>query len=85
VNLAICPVLMKGGSTGFIPIHVSTIKFVTKIHSFIFLAGPNFFVFGSFSVRVVRIINEATRASVPPTFEGTARKIAYANRKYHSG
>lgn len=28
---------------------------------------------------------EATRATAPPNFLGIERRIAYANRKYHSG
>jgi hypothetical protein len=31
------------------------------------------------------IITAVTRASTPPSLFGMERKIAYANRKYHSG
>jgi hypothetical protein len=32
-----------------------------------------------------KIAIEATNAITPPNLLGIARKIAYANRKYHSG
>lgn len=34
---------------------------------------------------VVRIRIDSRRARTPPSLFGTDRKIAYANRKYHSG
>lgn len=33
----------------------------------------------------MRIRMEATRARTPPSLFGMDRRIAYANRKYHSG
>lgn len=38
-----------------------------------------------FIVRVIRTRMDPAIASTPPSLEGIARKIAYANRKYHSG
>ena len=32
-----------------------------------------------------RINTEAARASTPPSLLGIERRMAYANRKYHSG
>lgn len=34
---------------------------------------------------MARIRMERTRASTPPSLLGIDRKIAYANKKYHSG
>jgi len=31
------------------------------------------------------IVTEANKAITPPSLEGMERKMAYANRKYHSG
>lgn len=36
-------------------------------------------------MRIIKIMIDPTRALTPPSLEGTERKIAYANRKYHSG
>jgi hypothetical protein len=33
----------------------------------------------------VKTINEKIRAMTPPSFLGIARRMAYANKKYHSG
>lgn len=38
-----------------------------------------------FIIKHVSIKMEAARATTPPNLEGIARKIAYANKKYHSG
>lgn len=34
---------------------------------------------------IIRMRMERTRASTPPNLFGIDRRIAYANRKYHSG
>lgn len=34
---------------------------------------------------IIKIRIERTRASTPPSLLGIDRRIAYANRKYHSG
>jgi hypothetical protein len=34
---------------------------------------------------VIRINTDITRATTPPILFGMDRRIAYANRKYHSG
>jgi len=83
--LASCPVLMNGGSTGLIPIHVRITNVVIIAHSFVFMCGLCFFLF--FFIRDIgtKIKMDATRAITPPILEGIDRRIAYANRKYHSG
>jgi len=43
----------------------------------------NFILFVNGKIAI--IIIEATRAITPPSLLGMERKIAYANRKYHSG
>lgn len=87
IVLVICPVFTYGSSTGLAPIHVK-INRIDKIdHSFSFLVGLNFVVLIDFFV-IIGSINtkmDAISASTPPNFEGMARRIAYANRKYHSG
>jgi len=83
--LASCPVLMNGGSTGLIPIQVKIANVVIIVHSFIFMCGLSFFVFFFIIDMGTRITMDATRATTPPIFEGIDRRIAYANRKYHSG
>lgn len=35
--------------------------------------------------RINKIAIEATKAAAPPSFLGIDRKMAYANKKYHSG
>lgn len=53
----------------------------------ILLNGENFFVFIRVFVKVrIEIIRiEKTNAKTPPNLLGIERKMAYANRKYHSG
>jgi len=51
------------------------------------LLGCFFFVFFFVLLTVGRkkIRSDAANATTPPSFDGTVRKMAYANRKYHSG
>jgi len=37
------------------------------------------------SGKIIKIKIDPTKALTPPSLEGTERRIAYANRKYHSG
>lgn len=53
--------------------------------NFAFMFGLNFVVVDFFLYKMAKIRMEAARANTPPNFEGMARKMAYANRKYHSG
>lgn len=85
--LVTCPVFTYGSSTGLAPIHVRISRIARIDHSFSFLVGLNFVVLIDFFV-IIGIINtriDVTRADTPPSFDGMARRIAYANRKYHSG
>jgi len=53
----------------------------------VFIIGLFFFVFFFVLLTVGRkkIRSDAANATTPPSFDGTVRKMAYANRKYHSG
>lgn len=57
----------------------------TSDQNFIFLVGLNFLELDLFLNRVIRNATDIARATTPPSFDGTDRRIAYANRKYHSG
>jgi len=76
---------MNGGSTGLIPIHVRIMNVVAVVHSFVFMCGFSFFVFFFMNDIGARIRIDAARATTPPIFDGIDRRIAYANKKYHSG
>jgi hypothetical protein len=84
-TLVACPILSYGGSTGFAPIHVSSKVVATKVQNFVFLVGENFLDFDLFVVSTMRNATDPARAMTPPSLEGIERRIAYANRKYHSG
>lgn len=91
-----CPISLNGGSTGLAPIHVSRHLIVTNLQNNNFFAGLNLLFIMKFFLSVIfigffLIVNTmmiriaATIASTPPSLDGIDRKIAYANRKYHSG
>jgi hypothetical protein len=87
ITLATCPVLSYGGSTGLAPIQVSTVKIEKNVHMIAFALGKNLedfivflFVISSRSAKI-----DASSANTPPSLDGIDRRIAYANRKYHSG
>jgi len=79
-------IFTKGLSTGFIPNHVSMKKIIVNHQKVCVLYDIfekwNFIVF-KFLVNMMRI--DITSIITPPSLFGIARKIAYANRKYHSG
>jgi len=59
-------------------------KLATNILSFIFLVCKNFLLF--FLIIGANIKATAKRReTTPPNFDGIDRRMAYANRKYHSG
>jgi hypothetical protein len=62
-------------------------KLLVNIQKVSFPSGLNFFVFKSVLVKVRKEIirMENTRATTPPNLLGMERRIAYANKKYHSG
>lgn len=85
---ASCPMMMYGCSTGCPPIHVSVNRSATRIQNMHWLIGRNIMlrcldVWSSGTSTRIRI--ERARARTPPSLLGIDRRIAYANRKYHSG
>lgn len=79
---------MKGCSTGCPPIQVSTKRLVTRSQKIVWLRGRNIIVrcFDVCSSGInANTRMDRIRASTPPNLLGIERRIAYANRKYHSG
>lgn len=80
--------MMNGGSTGCPPIQVKVSRSATRVQNRHWLMGRNIML-RCFDVcsrgMNARIRIERIRASTPPNLLGIDRRIAYANRKYHSG
>lgn len=80
--------MMNGCSTGWPPIHVSVRRSATRIQNKHWLIGRNIML-RCFDVwrrgMTARMAIDRTRASTPPSLLGMERRMAYANRKYHSG
>lgn len=81
------PIKVKGCSTCFIPAQVKIKKIcinITKIIIDILLnLKDDFFLF--WIVFIIRIKSLIAKAITPPNLFGIERRIAYANKKYHSG
>lgn len=80
--------IMKGCSTGCPPIQVRVSRLAVKIQNSVWEIGRNIRlrcldVWSRGMMRRIRI--DASRARTPPSLLGIERRIAYANRKYHSG
>lgn len=80
--------IMKGCSAGIPPIHVRIATFAIRVQNRNWEAGRNvsvrcFEVWRKGTTMRTRI--EARRARTPPSLFGMERRMAYANRKYHSG
>lgn len=82
------PIRMNGCSTGCPPIHVSVIRSATRIQNKHWLMGRKVML------RCLDVCRNGTNsrmrmdmanATTPPNLLGMDRRIAYANRKYHSG
>lgn len=85
---AVWPTVTYGYSTGWPPIHVSVIRSATRVQNRVWVIGRNVMlccldmcIMGM----IIRMRIESIRAKTPPNLLGIDRKIAYANRKYHSG
>lgn len=85
---ATCPMMIKGCSTGMPPIQVSTSMSATRVQNKNCVRGRNV------SPRCLEVCRvgtrnntriEANKARTPPSLFGIDRKMAYANKKYHSG
>lgn len=80
--------MMNGCSTGWLPTHVRIIRLATRIQKRSWESGRKAIVRClDLCRRGLRnkISTEAARASTPPSLLGIERRMAYANRKYHSG
>lgn len=78
--------LKYGSSTGFIPNHVkkrNTMVKDQKFNDFVVLPWNCAFLFKKAKGSIIKI--DITNPTTPPNLFGIDRKIAYANRKYHSG
>lgn len=80
--------IMKGCSTGIPPIQVRMATSATRAQNKNWVMGRNvrlrcFDVWRMGTTISTRIENK--RASTPPSLFGMERRIAYANKKYHSG
>jgi len=82
----IFPNSTNGGSTGLAPIQVSRATSEMKAQKIDFLVGENFILSTLlFMARGASTKMAAAIAMTPPSLEGIARRMAYANKKYHSG
>jgi hypothetical protein len=85
----VCPIKIKGVSTGQAPIHVNKAMSIMKIQKRIWavnkflLLGRGEIVSVNGRIRNTRI--DIRRQTTPPNLLGMERRIAYAKRKYHSG
>lgn len=82
------PINTNGSSTGFLPIHVRINHEATIIQNINWFQGLNsspslFLVFENGRINMIR--SAARRATTPPNLFGIDRRIAYNQRKYHSG
>ena len=80
--------MMKGCSTGWLPTHVRMKRLATSVQNKSWESGRKVIVrcldLWRKGIRN-RISTEAARANTPPSLLGIERRMAYANRKYHSG
>lgn len=80
--------MINGCSTGWLPTHVKMNRLAASVQNRSWEAGRKAMVrcldLWRRGLRN-RISTEAARARTPPSLLGIDRRIAYANRKYHSG
>jgi len=80
------PIVRNGGSTGFIPTHVRRSVHEMNLQNVNFFVGENFLFIECDFIESTRNLRSAASIIItPPSLLGTERRIAYANRKYHSG
>ena len=80
--------MMNGCSTGWLPTHVRMKRLATRVQNSSCESGRNVIVRCLDLCRRGlrnRISTEAASANTPPSLLGIERRMAYANRKYHSG
>lgn len=80
--------MMKGCSTGWLPIHVRMNRLAASVQNRSWDIGRKVMArcldLCSRGLKN-KISTEAARARTPPNLLGIERRIAYAKRKYHSG
>lgn len=80
--------IMNGCSTGWLPTHVRMSRSATRVQNRIWDRGRKVIERCLETCRNGtrnRTRTEAARARTPPSLFGMDRRMAYANRKYHSG
>lgn len=83
-------IIGKGPSAGLEPNHVKTRKLPTNtqnsiLYTIVLLVDEIILFFSpSIGIKITNSTEEKS-ANTPPILLGIARRIAYANRKYHSG
>lgn len=89
MNLKTCAAVLKGSSAGQLPSQVSRKKTPMRAQNISCLTGhqvePRMFFLVSMNGRTPRMRIARKRAITPPSLFGIARRIAYTQRKYHSG
>lgn len=82
------PIVVRGWITGWLPIQVRVSRVVARSQNRNWLSGRNIMLccldLWSMGMAAKMRIDRKS-ASTPPSLLGTDRRIAYANRKYHSG
>lgn len=85
---ASCPIMINGCSTGWLPTQVRMKRLATRVQNRSWDKGRKV-IERCLDLWRSGIRNntstEAARASTPPSLFGIERRMAYANRKYHSG
>ena len=78
--------VVNGASTGLVPSKVKNKNTNTKNQKkYIFIDIFWYCMVCGLKGKISKIIIEESRARTPPSLLGIARRIAYANKKYHSG
>lgn len=82
------PMMMNGCSTGWLPTHVRMRRLAARVQNRSWERGRKVIVrcldLWRKGIRN-RTSTEAAKASTPPSLLGIERRMAYANKKYHSG
>jgi hypothetical protein len=76
----------NGVSTGIVPNHVRKKNVTTKYQNVVvFFLVVRVWRCEFSKIRINKIKIDISKATTPPSLFGIARRMAYANRKYHSG
>lgn len=83
-----CPIPSKGGSTGFLPIHIkiTNLEMSDQNSTFACTFIPlDLFLGFKMKGNTYKIAIDIISATTPPSLLGIDRRIAYIGKKYHSG